>query len=258
MHAFHSIWSLNKPYKPKKFEILTAVLSSLLWQKTNGKISMVCDRFVSEFLYLTGLNTAWNEIIVSLDKIPPAINPKTYWAAGKIFALSEFSSPIISIDTDFLVWKKLNFKGKLSVIHKEEINEVYPNHPDFLKFGQGLDFTVQPCNTAFFYINDNDFLDFYTKTSIDFMTKYNPNKASLPHMLFAEQRLFSMCAKKLAINIDEFSSLDNLFSKNNQTFTHLWGYKDVLRKSADLENAYCENIIKRIRTDFPEFSFQDF
>lgn len=256
MKAFHSIWSKPKgEFSPEAFEILSAVLSSLQWQKTNGEICMVCDTLVADFLYSTGLFKVWNEIKVTLDKIPDSINPKTYWAAGKIFALSEFPAPIVGIDTDFLVWKKLSFNNPISVIHTEELDpSCYPDLDDFTDFADGFDFLEKASNTAFFYINDNEFLEFYTKKSIEFMKKYNPNENSLPHMLFAEQRLFSMCAKKLSKRINEFSSLSELFSDKNETFTHLWGYKDILRKNPELKKSFCEKTIHRINSDFPEYS----
>ena len=254
MNAFHSIWS--KPSGlPENFEILTAVLSSLLWQKNNGSISMVCDYMVADFLYSTGLFKVWNEIKVTLDDIPDSISPKIYWAAGKLFALSSFSAPVVGIDTDFLVWEKLDFNNIISVIHKEELEtSCYPDLDVFKEFANDMDFSKKASNTAFFYINDDEFLKLYTKKSIEFMTKYNPKEASLPHMLFAEQRLFSMCAEKLGLEITEFSSLSELFSEKNRTFTHLWGYKDKLRKNPDLKKAYCEKIINRINSDFSEYS----
>lgn len=255
MKAFHSIWS--KPSGlPENFEILTAVLSSLLWQKTNGEICMVCDTPVADFLYSTGIFKVWNEIKVALDDIPDCINPKTYWAAGKLFALASFSAPVVGIDTDFLVWEKLDFDSPVSVIHTEDLEiSCYPDLKDFKEFAPGFNFSKKASNTAFFCINNDEFLKLYTKKSIEFMKKYNPKEASLPHMLFAEQRLFSMCAEKLGINIREFSSIPYLFSQKNRSFTHLWGYKDKLRKNPDLKKSYCQKIIKRINCDFREYSY---
>lgn len=250
MNAFHSIWSKpskNSQYSPQYFEILTAVLSALEWKKHNGRISMVCDSSVADFLYSNHLESAWDEIIISLDDIPDSINPKNYWAAGKLFALSLFDTPIVGIDTDFIVWKKLNFKAPLYVIHKEELTpECYPDLPEFKKLAQGFDFSVKASNTAFFYINNSDFLKLYTDTAISFMKNYSPNGISLPSMLFAEQRLFSMCAKKLDIEITELLPLNDLFTEKNRTFTHLWGYKETLRKNPDLNISYCEQCQKRI------------
>lgn len=250
MNAFHSIWSKPKfsdSYSPEYFDILTAVLSALLWRKHNGKISMVCDSPVADFLYSNKLYSAWDEILVSLDYVSPSINPKNYWAAGKLFALSMFSAPIVGIDTDFLVWKKLEFNMPLMVIHKEDLEKsCYPDLQEFKEFSPFLDFSVKASNTAFFYIGNNDFLKLYTDTAIKFMGFYNPDSISLPSMLFAEQRLFSMCAKKLNIEITELSPLSDLFSQKNRTFTHLWGYKENLRKNPDLNHSYCEQCLKHI------------
>lgn len=260
MDAFHSIWSRpsGKPYyKPEDFDILTTILSAICWKKTNGRIFMVCDRAVADFLRCAKIDFLWDELFVTLDDIPRTIDEKTYWAAGKLFALSQFSAPIVGVDTDFLVWKKLEFKDKLYVIHREELHkDSYPDLEEFLNFNSTFDFSEQASNTAFFYIGDNDFLKLYTNTSIEFMKTHTPASFSLPHMLFAEQRLFSMCAKKSGLNITSLSTISDLFSEKNRTFTHLWGYKDVLRKNPELRIAYCEDCIERITSDFPLISSQ--
>lgn len=258
MNAFHSIWSKPRSassYRPEFFEISTAVLSALEWRAHNGKIFMVCDSPTADFLYSSKLDTAWDKIITSLDNIPSSINPQNYWAAGKIFALSQFDTPIAGIDTDFIVWKKLRLTQPLYVIHKENISpECYPALPAFREFSDWLDFSVKASNTAFFCINNSDFLKLYTNTAIDFMKYYQPAEPFLPSMLFAEQRLFSMCAARLRLSITELSSLNALFSKENGTFTHLWGYKEQLRKNPELNNIYISQCLKRISSDFsPEF-----
>ncbi len=260
MDAFHSVWS--KPsgyecYRPEDFDILTTILSAVLWRKTNGRIFMVCDFSVADFLYSKKLDFLWDGIFPVLDKIPDSINEKTYWAAGKLFALSQFKAPIVGIDTDFLVWEKLDFKDSLYVIHKEELYpDCYPNLPEFLNFDKGLDFNEKASNTAFFYIGDDEFLKLYTKTAIEFMKTHNTDSVSLPHMLFAEQRLFSMCAKKLGLKISSLSTLDDLFSEKNRTFTHLWGHKSRLRKNPDLRKSYCDDCIRRIILELPSISSQ--
>ena len=247
MDAFHSIWSkpsTQEHYKPEDFEILTTILSAILWKKHNGRIFMVCDFSVADFLYSKNLDFLWDDILPTLDKIPRSINEKTYWAAGKLFALSEFSAPIVGIDTDFLVWEKLEFKNPLYVIHREDLcQDSYPDLPEFLNFDESLDFSEK-------------FLKLYTKTAIEFMSTHNTENYSLPHMLFAEQRLFSMCAKKLSLPITSLSELCDLFSEKNRIFTHLWGHKEILRKNPDLRKSYCDDCISRITAECPLLSSQ--
>lgn len=258
MDAFHSIWSRpsgKKVYTPEDFDILTTILSALCWKKNNGNIFMVCDSAVADFLYSKKIDFLWDKIFVTLDNIPETIDEKTYWAAGKLFALSNFSAPIVGIDTDFLVWEKLDFKEELYVIHKEELNrDSYPDLPEFLEFDASFDISENASNTAFFYIGNNDFLKYYTKTAIEFMSTHTPSAFSLPHMLFAEQRLFSMCAKKLGLKIHALSTLDNLFSEKNRTFTHLWGHKEIMRKNPELKSLYCKDCIRCITDDFSSIS----
>lgn len=256
MDAIHSLWS--KPNISKNapimqdFEILTAILSALKWKQKNGSISMITDSYGADFLYSLGISDIWDNIDTQLDLIPQSIDENAFWAGGKIFALSCCNSPIVSLDTDFIVWDTLNFPENSAAIHKENLNEVYPNLPDFLEFGYDLDFEVLPCNTAFIYINNNDFLKLYTRKAIEFMNKFPVN--SLSYMLFAEQRLFSMCAKKLNLKISEFMMLDKLLSSENKSFTHLWGDKNRFKHNKKEKNIFIQKLFNRLNTDFPERS----
>lgn len=252
MDAIHSLWTKPNTKLPDDFEILSAVLSALKWREKNGSISMITDSCGADFLHALGISEIWDEINTSLDFIPSSVNPQNYWAAGKIFALSKQIAPVVSLDTDFIVWNKINFPKTCASIHKEEINEVYPKHPDFLEFAYDMDFSAKPSNTAFIYINNQEFLNFYCKKSLEFMSKYT--SPELAYMLFAEQRLFSMCAEKMNIEIHEFMPLDKLFTNQNNDFTHLWGHKTKLRQNKNARMEFNTKILTRLYADFPEYA----
>ena len=59
-----------------------------------------------------------------------------------------------------------------------------------------------PSNTAFMYISNNEFKEYYTETAIDFMSNLSNSYNKIINMVFAEQRLISMCAKRKNIEID--------------------------------------------------------
>lgn len=212
MLAFHSNWT--KPFfvKHKKeayfiedYEILTTMLSALMWRKYNGGIKLVTDSVGAEYYDKLGMRHIWNDgIDVIFDKIiDKEIDPNIFWAAGKIYALREQREPSAMIDTDFIIWKPMwdqLVNEKLVVAHREEINDVsYPDKGYFdmditYAFPEGWDWSILPCNTAFAYISDMDFKDTYTKSSIDFMKHVKPNQDTITNMVFAEQRIISMCA----------------------------------------------------------------
>lgn len=269
IQAFHSNWTApffylnkDKEYYIEDFELLTTILSALKWREHNGNIKMVTDTIGAEYYRNLGIDKIWNlGIEVSLDYIDEGINSNVFWAAGKIYALRNQEAPSAMIDTDFIVWESIQDVLKsndLAIIHKEEIiGEVYPYKNYFkmkseYKFDEQWDWSILPCNTAFTYISNNDFKEYYTKSSIEFMRNLDSGKNKITNMVFAEQRLISMCAKKMNININEMMSLEKLFSREQTLFTHTWGYKNLMKNNFSKRKSFCIKCINRIIKDYPE------
>jgi hypothetical protein len=270
IEAFHSNWTkpffrLNdaKEYYLEDFEILITMLSALKWKENNGNIKMVTDNIGAEYYNKIKIDSIWNlGIDVSLDSIDKNIDSNLFWAAGKIYSLKNQKSPCIMLDTDFVVWKsvkKIIKDIELGVIHKEFISDkVYPNKNYFItkveyNFDPQWNWSVLPCNTAFAYINNEKFKNYYTESAINFMKNLAFGDDKITNMVFAEQRLFSMCAEKMKIEVNELMPL-KILSKNEQTyFTHLWGYKNELKNNYKTREKFCINCINRIIKDFPEY-----
>lgn len=268
--AFHSNWTApffalkgQSEYYIDDFEILTTILSALEWRKYNGSIKMVTDEVGAEYYNKLGITSIWNNgIDVCLENINnKEINPSIFWAAGKIAALENQSRPCAMIDTDFIVWKPIYDiikDEKVVAIHKEEINDIYPDRDTFKMkdgyvFEDGWNWDVKPFNTAFVYINSKKFKDYYTDSSIDFMKNLTNSEDRLINMVFAEQRLFSMCAERIGITPKELISLEELAKDKQEYFTHIWGLKDRMRKNNNIRERFCKRCISRIINDFPEY-----
>lgn len=270
IEAFHSNWTrpfLNsnphKEYYIDDFEILTTIISALKWREKNGNIKMITDEVGASYYKSIGLDIIWNlGIDIALDDISDKVNSNIFWAAGKLYALKEQKSPCVMIDTDFIVWESIEdilINSEVSVIHKENIIEaVYPNK-EYFRFKNGysldenFDWTVLPSNTAFAYISNDNFKDYYVKSAIDFMNNLDCNDDKITNMVFAEQRLISMCAKRKNIEINEIMSLDNLFSNNQNLFTHTWGHKREMRNDFNKRKDFCIRCIIRIIKDYPGY-----
>ena len=271
IEAFHSNWTrpffeMNKDeeYYIEDFEILTTMLSALMWRQNNGKIKMITDSIGAKYYRKIGIESIWDlGIDTPLDNINyKEINPNIFWAAGKIYGLKDQSVPCLMMDTDFIIWDNIEkelMDCNLAIIHKEAISEsVYPGVKSFnMKKGYMLnkdfDWSVLPSNTAMAYINDENFKNYYTKTSINFMENLILSDDRLINMVFAEQRLFSMCAKIKNINIKELHSLEELRKSKQKHYTHVWGYKDVMRKNFKKREEFCIKCIKRIIKEFPKY-----
>jgi len=271
MNAFHVNWtkpfSLRNsavPYFIEDFDLLTTILSALEWRKHNGNIKMVTDTTGLEYYQKLGLSHIWDMgITASLDAMEgETLFPLSFWAAGKIFALEQQAAPCVVVDTDFIVWKSLSdkIKGeKLAVIHRERINGLwYPEKAFFnmdksYRFPDEWDWTVLPCNTALLYIGDERFKNYYTSESIKFMRNLRETKNITAEMVFAEQRLFAMCAAARGIKVKTFlDALDTDKFDGQDSFTHVWGFKGELKKNRKKRRDFCMDCVERIKYDFPE------
>jgi hypothetical protein len=268
LNAFHIDWtkpffcgSPNCSYYKEDYELLTTILSALSWRKHNGSIKMVSDAVGTEYYRNLGLAHIWDSgIDPILDiLIDDSINPLSFWAAGKIFALKEQNTPCVMIDTDFIVWKPLATAIKnetLVVAHCEDINaEIYPDKNFFImdknyQFPLEWDWKVLPCNTALMYIADEWFKEYYTSESIRFMQNLMETKDTTAEMVFAEQRLLAMCAAAKGITIKTFLDMNSLDTQ--ASFTHIWGLKNDLQINQEKRREFCLSCVRRIANDFNE------
>lgn len=262
MKAIHINWTkpfTNKthmPYAAEDFDILTTIISALKWREINGEITLVTDSEGARFYESAKMSNIWDNIDVCLDDIK--VNADVFWAAGKLFALKKQKSPVAMIDTDFIMWDKVNEKElkDVNVIHFEELApHIYPpfdyfKNTDF-KFDKDFDKTVKACNTAFCVFNDSELLKYYTDMAIDFMEKTTERDDRLCYMVFAEQRLLPICAKKLGKSVKAFSDMSSLFSGKETRFTHTWGMKQQMRDNDALRYDFCMRCIRRILNDYP-------
>ncbi|MBR5271245.1 MAG: hypothetical protein IKV64_03575 [Clostridia bacterium] len=262
MNAIHVNWTApfyeknECEYYIEDFEILTTILSALMWRKYNGKIKLVADKNAIKFYENAGLIELWNEVSeLEID----SINPNMFWAGAKLFALKEQKAPIALIDTDFIVWEKLNF-DKISdcgVIHFEELNNnIYPPK-SYFEMNDGYvwkdyDWKQKAANTAFCVFKNQKLINEYTHQTIEFMKSAKTCDDYLRYMVFCEQRMLPMCAKKSGYKINEISKQSDLFSSDNKAFTHIWGMKQQMRDNNELREHYCQKCINRIINEFPQ------
>lgn len=248
--------------KVENFDLYCTVFSALMWRKLNGKITLCCDSFFADYYSRLGLCDVWDEVRVCIADDLEGINPKMFWAGAKLLALREMTSPVVMIDTDFIVWKKLDFSGDTgkSVIaaHRENISDdIYPPLAFFRTRGHILPHfseEVLPLNTAFLYLPNDDFKEFYTSQAISFMKSAVDCDDYLKYMVFAEQRMAAMCAEYTQTSVQTLLDKDRLFFPQND-FTHLWGAKQKMRERPELREDFLSKCRGRLIADFPEYSY---
>ena len=250
-------------YYQEDFELLCTALSALMWRKMNGSIKLYTDKTGYDYYASFGMLDLWDGGIDTsvLENIPGAVNQEIFWAAAKIFALRNETTPVAVIDIDMIVWESLEHElagRQFAVIHREELYDhcylpgCYLKTRGDYQFDPEWDWAALPCNMSFSYFSDNGFKKYYTDCAIDFMTGNGEYPADmLSQMIFAEQRLASICAVKKNIPIHHF--LDDPFQRDNKRFTHLWGGKDQARNDARRRKELCAAILRKIDEHFPDY-----
>lgn len=268
MRAFQTLRTKNNSdFQLADFEIFTMILSAMEWKKFNGKIFLYTDSDGKKFLDDIGISEIWDEVYISLDSMNNfGIDENIFWAGAKIFALAYNPPPCVMIDLDFIVWQPINFDrfgSNIAVIHREETNlSCYPDK-NYFKFKnnfslpENLNWSLEPCNTAFAYFGDKNFVDKYRNFAFEFMQNSAPENTEngwdlLPYMVFVEQRWLTMCAEICGKKIYSFSNLLELFDDKQEFFTHLWGHKQFLRENPADAEKFCRGCAERIAYDFPD------
>jgi hypothetical protein len=268
MDAFHILWTKpkskrNLPFDMNKAEILTMLVSALMWKKHNGKIKLFTDNHGLKFINNNGLADTWDEIdSVVLETNNYPIDAIVFWAAGKLIALEASQCPCVMLDTDLIVMHSISNQLNNSVItalHPEPLNpDVYLN-PTHLKrpkeygFPHYYDWNTLPSNTAFLYIKDNKLKDFYIEESKRFMfNNFEKPKENVSQMVFAEQRILSICAKYMDYPVEYI--LQEPFSQDNKAIIHLWGYKSTLRSNKYRHNVFIRKLIDRFEQELEDFN----
>lgn len=262
--TFGGRYKSGNEYYIEDFEILTTILSALKWRQYNGSIKMYTDYRGKAYYDELGISDIWDEgIDVNLlENFDININTDVFWSFGKILALSKETSPCVIMDTDMIVWNNISdlISAEFIALHSEPLEFYLPKEKIQVPSGyiwKNWDWNATPCNAALLYFGSNEFKDYFTDKALDFMKENSVTNDTLIHMTFVEQRLLSMCAHRKGIKIKYF--LDDLTGKKlangtlNNLFTHIWGYKSILKENEFERKNFCLRCINRILKDFPEY-----
>ena len=247
-------------YRIDKFELYSAALSALNWRRMGGEIDLILDTEGEKYITSLGISPLWNGVKRLIPDDLEGIDPKMFWAAGKLFALREVEAPVVMIDIDFILWKMPHLpENRIVAAHRENLTpSVYPPL-DYFAFKrpfsmQGMNEAVLPMNTAFLYLPDESFKQYYVNRSIAFMKSAVSCEDYLCYMVFAEQRLLSICAEELKVGSQVLMDKEELFFPRDD-YTHIWGAKQVMRKDAGSMHDFCQRARDRIKRDFPDYAF---
>ena len=244
-----------KQYVMEEHELLTTVLSALMWKKHYGSMVLYTDEIGRAYYERIGYLPLWDEVRPLI--VPESVSAVSYWAAGKLYALNDVKGEVCMIDTDFILWEKLPLDASLTVAHYEPVgNHIYPPElsyyqTDFAEFYE-LDRTAPACNTAFCCFRDEAFRRMYLDAAFAFMEGSAPGNNTLQYMVCAEQRLLGMLARREGIAPAVLLDEQNLTTQ--RICTHTWGFKSTMRMDESKRRSYCVRLSRRIAAESPEWA----
>lgn len=93
IEGFHTLWtapyfekSKDDTYSMQDYELLTMILSALMWRKMNGPITLYGDARAIDYVERQGLSYIWNGGIKEIQ-VPDSISPGVFWAAASCMRL---------------------------------------------------------------------------------------------------------------------------------------------------------------------------
>ena len=274
--AIHIMWSAPKLKKNlpifEDFELLTLVLSALLYRKYNNEITFYTDLPTYNLLLENDLCWAWNEI--NYNVLEDSVSKNSGYSGienfAKIWLQGELKPPFLYIDNDAIIAEKLpkSFKDQdFCFAHYEKSESsytrwypkvsTYPLRKEYIDTFKFDEENSEIFNTALFYFGSVDLQQIYKNEYESFLKSLTTKdlKSAEFLYLFLDQRLMGLISNKFPeFKVKPFIpyqwNMDkgvmeklNLNGEFLQKFHHTWGGKKVLSKSLALKNDYCKKLI---------------
>lgn len=301
MRAIQVLWSMprasfmserqeqDESFRLRDFDILLMVLSAAKWRQLNGTVRLYTDDRALRAIEDVGLVSLWDDVDNTLlNRADTAsINPRMFWCAGRLLALQQEECPCVFLDLDMIVWRDLReFYHDVDVrfTHWESVQPSYwycrrkdLRTPSGYRFRRAWDWSVPAANMAIFYVANGDFKNYYVGEALRFM-KNNSVAVEVaapdtPELLFADQRLLTLCAREMRVTADPFlravwSPKRSAFVRHDPLhgpwrfdivaeqplFTHLWFSKLDLLEDPLARAAYCQELASAITAHFPAYA----
>lgn len=271
--VYENIKERNSFYN--KLDTLLLLSSVYLWKKhhPNFTTNLTVDKLTYEYLHNINSTYLWDNVEI-LPK-NNSVNKSIFWASAKLEKLRYVKGPSIIMDHDFLVYK--NFEKYLNTkpffAHEENGDNYYDTawNP-FIKQISHIVNRPKPhaINCCFCYFPDDNFTNFYAKTSIELMQKFTELKVPNSRFLvFAEQLLLKHLLDYHNIEYDTllnekwnakgkyYENNDKgymSFIESNTTYRHYWMDKNPIKESKNGfsykgEIAILNNILNKTEVD---------
>ncbi|WP_303011270.1 DUF6734 family protein [uncultured Bacteroides sp.] len=285
-----NVSGVYKAYVPGKifsdYALCMMILSALQWRKTNGSIKLYCDEPVYIQLRQARLLSCWDEVeILRDDSAGREINPQIFWSAAKFMAYEKQREPFACIDTDLIIWKKLDIRPEVDwqFAHWETIDmgdTSYPDiavlsKPDGYVFPESAGEETLATNMCITVFNNMDFCKVFVSEAFRYMCGNRVKSVfglhATPEVLYMEQRLPVLLSGQYGYTCRPF--LDAVWSPKSfkfisddpqygswafnrlddrMPFTHFWFYKKWAEEHLWAKFELERQLLHELTVRFPE------
>lgn len=238
MDGLYTLWSRprpnGKPYLSLLEQLLLAV-SAVVWRARHGRALLYCDSPYAAYIEAIGLlglfdavDTRTVDTASTLD-----LNPATFWSLARLLALRAAKVPYVALDCDIIVWRDLTDlvnSTHVAVTHLEstEPSPWYPAAtalitPPGYRWRPWTQAPTPAANVSMLYLGDVRLRDIYVAEALRFAignpARPRPDLGAAPELLFAEQRLLPLAARRTGTTVTPV--IEAIWSPANDRFiTH--------------------------------------
>jgi len=290
MNAFHIYYQKDEEISNNDLiNLLVQFASIKFWKKNQGEIHLYCNENHLNTLEKWGVDKFYDSINLNcLEDLPYFNYQDKYWSFCKIHAIkkiAELYEEFVVLDTDLWIQESIKIDPSFQIIgyHEEDVIEdesnPYVNPSNFLNSFDinSIDWSMNPMNCAFLYLNSKELVDEWYKWVLKTI-ELNKEKETLvlsADTIFIEQRLLTAIAYTLKMRVgkllpnvyqphipcDEFGNewVPKIgYSLENQYLTwnikHVWG----LKKSYDdpeIRNMVISTVLSSLDTFIEDWKY---
>jgi hypothetical protein len=283
MNAFHIYYQKDEEISNNDLiNLLVQFASIKFWKKNQGEIHLYCNENHLNTLEKWGVDKFYDSINLNcLEDLPYFNYQDKYWSFCKIHAIkkiAELYEEFVVLDTDLWIQESIKIDPSFQIIgyHEEDVIEdesnPYVNPSNFLNSFDinSIDWSMNPMNCAFLYLNSKELVDEWYKwvlKTID-LNKEKETLVLSADTIFIEQRLLTAIAYTLKMRVgkllpnvyqphipcDEFGNewvpkigynLENQYVAWN--IKHVWGLKKSYDE-AEIRNMVISTVVSSLDT----------
>lgn len=253
IQGFHALWTRPGPDRGlSELETLTAAVSALMYRRHVGPIQLHTDVGGHEVAVRSGLATCYDDVRIDLHVgRQESVNPKVFWAAGKLAALGLHKAPVVMLDMDVILWSRPALE-KFTVLNLDD--PTWPGSRWRPSAAKPRNFAAT-INCGMVYFDREPLRESFVGRAFDWMAVMKDSKSEHA-MVFAEQWALTTISAEMGIAPNVVCGRKGrLPLLDSAAAAHLWSAKGVYRSCSTYADAAEDYLIGLIKREFPKHTF---